>query len=93
MNIYALTPHGPRGWDEFIGFVVVAQSSGTARRLAGSTAKPFDPHVEEDHFMANVHGAERAFWNDPETTLCRKVGVYTGTCTTAHVVLTSYHSG
>ncbi|USC17058.1 hypothetical protein [Rhodococcus sp. 11-3] len=88
MKIYLLQAPEGRDWDEYQGFVIVAESRTQAREIAGQKAQQYSGTTE---FGRRVNEKERAYWlNDADCTL---VGEYTGCTLEDPVLLHDYKAG
>ncbi|WIF20523.1 hypothetical protein SEA_JFLIX2_32 [Rhodococcus phage Jflix2] len=91
MKIYLLKAHDQnRPYDHHVGFVVVAQSRGEARRTVCHKHFSKEPWETE---LGQHEIDERAFWMDPERAECTPIGEYEDRNMSPHVVLSDYRAG
>jgi len=84
MHIWHLTRTDEIGWDEAIGFVVIARTEAEARRLAqawgGDECASFD------------ESSDVPFWLDSPHVRCERIGVPRD-ASEPHIVLRSFNAG
>lgn len=82
MHIWHLTRTDEIGWDEAIGFVVIARNEAEARRLA---------QAQGGDECASFSG-DAPFWTDSPHVRCERIGVPRN-ASEPRVVLRSYNAG